>query len=87
MGQYAEAVATLTRSDKLNSPRGGPQPADLAFLAMAQHQLGRKEKAQATLGRLRDAMKQPRWAQDAVAQGFLREAEGLIEGRAGGQKP
>jgi hypothetical protein len=48
---------------------------------MAQHQLGKKDEAQATLGRLREVMKQPGWANDAEAQGFLREAEELIEGK------
>jgi WD40 repeat protein/tRNA A-37 threonylcarbamoyl transferase component Bud32 len=82
MGQYAEAAATLAESEKLNAAAfGGPQPADLAFLAMAQHQLGRKEQAQATLGRLHEVMKQPRWAQDAESQGFLREAEALLLGK------
>jgi WD40 repeat protein/serine/threonine protein kinase/Flp pilus assembly protein TadD len=79
--QYAEAVATLTQSDKLNAGKDGSLPADLAFLAMAQHQLGRKEQAQATLARLREAMKQPRWAQDAESQAFLREAEALLQGK------
>jgi hypothetical protein len=31
-------------------------------------------------------MKQPDWAGDANAQGFLREAEGLIEGTAADKK-
>jgi WD40 repeat protein len=83
VGQYAEAVATLTQSDKFNAARFKSSiPADLAFLAMAQHQLGRKEQAQATFGRLRDAlMKQPFWAKDAEAPGFLREAEALLQGK------
>jgi dipeptidyl aminopeptidase/acylaminoacyl peptidase len=81
MGQYAEAVATLTQSDKINAEKGGSLPADLAFLAMAQHRLGRKEQTQATLGRLREALKQPRWANDAESQGFLREAEALLQGK------
>jgi Flp pilus assembly protein TadD len=88
MGRHADAVATLTQSDKFNAARFKSSiPADLAFLAMAQHQLGRKEQAQATLARLREAMKQLQRANDPESQGFLREAEGLIEGRAGGQKP
>jgi predicted NACHT family NTPase len=57
-------------------------PADLAFLAMAQHQLGHKEQARTTLARLRETMKQPRWAKYVEAQGFLREAEALIDGKA-----
>jgi hypothetical protein len=34
-----------------------------------------------TLGRLRDAMKQPRWTKDAAAEGFRREAEALLQGK------
>jgi hypothetical protein len=44
-------------------------------------ELGHKEKARATLVRLREVMKQPRWANDAGAQGFLCEAEERIEGK------
>ena len=78
VGKYAEAVATLTRSDQVNSPTfGGSIPADLAFLALAQHRLGQTEKARATLGRLRVAMKKPQWDKEPEAQGFLREAEAI----------
>jgi hypothetical protein len=55
-------------------------PHDLAFLAMSQHQLGQSEQARATLARLQEALKKPSWAKDAEAQGFLREAEALIDG-------
>jgi tetratricopeptide (TPR) repeat protein len=80
-GRYAEALATLTKSEKLNATKEGSQPADLAFLAMAQHQLGKKDEAQATLGRLRQVMTQPGWAKDPEAQGFLREAKALLQGK------
>jgi tetratricopeptide (TPR) repeat protein len=87
-GRYADALATLTRSDKLNAARPeGTQPADLAFLALTQHQLGRKDAAHATLARLREVVKKPQWANNAEAQGFLREAEELIEGKPGDAKP
>jgi tetratricopeptide (TPR) repeat protein len=79
LGRYADALATLTKSEKLNIAQVGIQPADLAFLAMAQHHLGQKEKAQASLERLREIMKQPRWAKNEEAQGFLREAEALMK--------
>src|SRR5712692_1562888 len=39
--KYAEALKTLTQSDKLNKSR----PADLVFLAMTQFQLGQKADA------------------------------------------
>jgi tetratricopeptide (TPR) repeat protein len=80
LGQYPSAVDTLMRSDKLNERRfQGSFPADLAFLAMAQHQLGRRQEAQATLTRLRQVAKQPRWAREPNTQGFLREAESLLK--------
>ena len=77
-------METLPRSDKINSAGpNGPQPADLAFLAMTQHQLGQPAPARATLARLRETLQQdPRWANDADAHAFLREAEALIEGDA-----
>jgi WD40 repeat protein/serine/threonine protein kinase len=87
VGRYADALATLTKSEKLNASKEGSLPADLAFLAMAQHQLGKKDEAKSTLGRLREAMKQPRWAKDAESAGFLREAEDLIEGKAVSKEP
>ena len=85
--RYAEALATLMQSEKLNATKDGSHPADLAFLAMAQHQLGKKDDAETTLGRLREVMKQPAWANYAEAQGFLREAEELIEGKGAGDSP
>jgi hypothetical protein len=75
----------LVRSNKL---RKESDPSGLAFLAMSQHQLGQKEQAQATLARLREVMKQPRWAKNAEAQGFLREAEAVLKTRpASGKGP
>jgi hypothetical protein len=85
-GRYVEALATLTKSEKLNTTRQGTLPADLAFLAMTQQRLGQKDEAKGILARLREVMKQPRWAKDAEAASFLREAEGLIEGKGGGKK-
>jgi hypothetical protein len=87
VGCYADALAILTKSEKLNATKEGAIPDDLAFLAMTQHQLGKTGEAKATLGRLRKVMKQPRWAQKAEAVGFLREAEELIEGKAADKKP
>ena len=71
-GSVAEALATLTRSNDLNKEK---EPADLAFLALAQNRLGQSEKARDTLGRLRELMKNPERAGDQEAQAFLREAE------------
>jgi WD40 repeat protein/Flp pilus assembly protein TadD len=86
MGQFVEALNTLKTSEKLNTQVDGPHPADLAFLALAQHQLGKKVEAKATFRRLREAMKQPRWANNAESQSFLREAEELIEGQSASKK-
>ena len=75
-GQYEKAQATLTQSNRLN---GNRQPADLAFLAMTQHQLNQVAAAHATLERLREVMKaDPRIAGNEENQGFLREAETVI---------
>ena len=71
-GLVAEALATLTRSNDLNKKK---EPADLAFLALAQSRLGQTEKAPSTLGRLRELMKDPARAKDQEAQAFLHEAE------------
>jgi tetratricopeptide (TPR) repeat protein len=78
--KYKEALDTLTRSDKMNSAQGRNSiPDDLAFLAMAHYQLGQKEKAQASLNRLREIMMQPELAKNEQAQAFLREAEALVK--------
>jgi WD40 repeat protein/tRNA A-37 threonylcarbamoyl transferase component Bud32 len=86
-GQYAETVGTLTKSIRFNVTPASAQPVALAFLAMAQYQLGNKDEAKVTLGQLRELMKQPRWTGDSEAQDFLREAEDFIEGKTADQKP
>jgi WD40 repeat protein/tRNA A-37 threonylcarbamoyl transferase component Bud32 len=86
LGDYAKAIDSLEQSEKLDATQGGSHPANLAFLAMAWQQLGQKGEAQATLARLREVTKGPRWATDPEAQGFLREAEALIEGKSAGDK-
>jgi hypothetical protein len=79
-GQYQKAVETLTASDKLQSRQpGGPHPVDLAFLAMAHHRLGQKERAVAQRDRLRQAMKQQDWADDEEARALAQEAEALLQ--------
>jgi tetratricopeptide (TPR) repeat protein len=79
VGNYAKALETLLRSDPINKTQfQGSIPADLAFLAMTHQQLGHAQEARAELQRLRERMKDPRWAEDAEAQGCLREAEALL---------
>jgi hypothetical protein len=68
-GLHKEAVETLA---------AGSLSEDLAFLAMAHHQLGQREKAREFLKMLRDRMKR-----DVISssyRAFLAEAEALIEG-------
>jgi hypothetical protein len=87
-GEYREALADLNRSLKLNTPRfGGPIPADLAFLAMAQHRLGQRAEARKTLEQLRGIMKNRRWSADEESKTFLNEAAALIDRQAGGEPP
>jgi Flp pilus assembly protein TadD len=79
VGNYEKALDVLARSDQINALRGqGSGPADLAFLAMTHQQLGHAKEAEAKLQLLRERMKDPRWAQDAQAHAFLREAEELL---------
>jgi tetratricopeptide (TPR) repeat protein len=79
VGNFEKALDVLSRSEKINALKDkGSGPADLAFLAMAHQQLGHSKEADAKLQLLREQMKAPRWAQDAQALGFLREAEELL---------
>jgi len=86
MGRYADSLTTLTKSEKLNATKEGSHPADLAFLAMVQHQLGKKDEAKATFARLRAVMKQPRWVQSAEVQDLLREAEETLKQKPASEK-
>ena len=81
VGEHRAALETLRRSDEVNSKREpGGIPADVAFLAMSLHQLGRTEEARTVLERLCSLTQNERWASDEDAQAFLREAEELIRG-------
>jgi WD40 repeat protein/serine/threonine protein kinase len=74
VGNYEKAREVLQHSDEINLKQKGSLPADLAFLAMTQHQLGHAQEAQAYLKRLKESKS----AQSAEAQAFLREAEVLL---------
>jgi tetratricopeptide (TPR) repeat protein len=81
-GRYREALETLQKAELLNKKYfKQPLPVALAFEAMAQHQLGQKEQAEATLARLRDLMQQPDQAIKPDAQALWREAEELLKTR------
>jgi hypothetical protein len=75
----SKALDVLSRSDKINTVKeNGSRPTDLAFLAMAHQQLGHAKEADAKLQLLRERMKDPRFATNAGAQVFVREAEELL---------
>jgi hypothetical protein len=77
-GRYQEAVESLEEADRLDKD----SPAALAFLAMAHHQLGQREKARAALARLRQSLDQPRGTKDAETLGLVHEAQALIAPQA-----
>jgi WD40 repeat protein/tRNA A-37 threonylcarbamoyl transferase component Bud32 len=76
-GQVPDALDILERADQ----RASGHPAALAFLAMAQQRVGRKNEARSTLSRLRQVIEEPCWSEDAEMHGFVREAEALIPSR------
>ena len=83
LGKYQEALTTLTHADELNQAEsGGPDPADLAFLAMTRYQIGEADQARASLAQLRETSQKPDWAENQEAQRLLKEAEALLAGRA-----
>jgi hypothetical protein len=73
-GRYREAERTLSQAARLTET----VPADLVFLAMAQHRLGQSEAAKATLIVLREMMRQAPWSADPEALGLMREAQTLL---------
>lgn len=80
-GEFGKAAAALLQSAEVNTFAPGlTEPSDLAFLAMSQHKLGQKDRANETLGRLRQVMKDPRRAGELQAQLFHKEAETLLNG-------
>ena len=54
-----EALDTLSQSGRDHASVWETDPAGLAFLAMAHYRLGRKDEAQANLGRLRALLAHP----------------------------
>ncbi len=83
MGAYEQAVATLKRVDEYRRTvlNNKSHPPDIAYIAMALHRLGRAEEAKVTLDRLRDLLKDERFAEDEKAKACLAEAEKLISGK------
>jgi hypothetical protein len=92
LGQYREALASLQRAEADFATRSKsaflPQqsykelpPWNYAIMAMAHYQLGEEDQARVFLDRTRELMKGPFWSGNPTAQGYLREAEALIEGK------
>jgi WD40 repeat protein len=82
MARYPDAVDALIEADRLLGTENA-QPATVAFLAMAQHQRGQKELAQAARQRFQSLMQQPSWAQDKDATALLQEVEALLAQQPG----
>jgi len=81
VGAYEDALKTLTNADKIRTTKNEePSAANIAFTAMALHKLGRPDEAKVALERVRDLLKDERFAQDEQAKALLDEAEKLIEG-------
>jgi hypothetical protein len=77
--QYAETLKSLTEADQIYKEiSGNSHPGYQAFVAMAQHHLGRHEEARQTLRLLRQAMDQPKWTNDEETRAAWREAEELL---------
>jgi hypothetical protein len=77
-GSYADALATLVRSDAINSKSRPPGIAeDVAFLAMCHHRLGNAAAAHASLLRLRELVNGRAPAAGSDAAQFATEAEEL----------
>jgi WD40 repeat protein len=78
LGRYREArdVLDRARSLKATSP-GGPEPPDLAFLAMTHHQLGRRDEARGYMEQLRKLMTAGQWSSNAWCRLALEDAETL----------
>ena len=78
VGNDAEAAATLTLADQIQTPIGSTSTQEcLPFLALALHRLGKPEEARTTLGRLRVIMNKSGWGRPETAQVSSREIEAL----------
>jgi hypothetical protein len=85
VGRYEDAVKSLMGAPGTSAAASQPAlPANLAFLAMAQHRLGHKNEAQAALQSLCAAVRDPQCPQMETAHVFLNEAEALLKGQTTG---
>ena len=80
VGDYQAALATLTRSEQLNSKVfDGSSPPDLVFMAMVNQQLGNTDQAREQLQQVHQLRWKLRWSRNGELESFLTEAEALIE--------
>jgi WD40 repeat protein len=97
VGNYSQAVATFTRSERpYRDAAGQSAPGDLAFLSMAQYRLGMKQQAVDMFERLRQRMAAPDQAKAPSTaagelvrdenQAFFKEARETIVGKDGPSK-
>ena len=78
---YVAAITTLEKSNAINrtEAKGREEPGDLAFLAMAQFQLGKVKEAEGYFKKLQEAMKNPSLGGDKDNKAILEEAEQLFK--------
>jgi WD40 repeat protein len=82
LGNYELAGATLARAEPANVVRfDGPWPRDLALRALIQIHQDQAEPARATLERLHNVLKSPRWSDAVEGKNWQREAEALLENK------
>jgi WD40 repeat protein len=79
--QYRDALDAMRQAGRLYGDGKGTPPALLAFLAMTEYQLDNHQDARKTLARLGEVMRQPQWANQVEARGFLAESEALLGAR------
>jgi len=78
---YGEAAEELVRAEALPTETGQAADApNIAFKAMALHQLGRTDQARTELQRLRTLMGEGAEPEDRTARTFLQEAEAVVGG-------
>jgi WD40 repeat protein/serine/threonine protein kinase len=78
-GQYKKAGDALRRCEPLNTTRwNGPWTRDVALRALLECQAGRYDEARSTTDRLREMLKDPKWANSPVSTPLLRELEGML---------
>jgi len=82
LGQYAGALATLTRALQLNETHPAELAPDLAFLALVHHRLGHPGEARAARGRLTELMKTSPADWSEETRQYVAEVESVL-GKAG----